>query len=118
MSLRGWASPAQLNQAAQDYRAAIAKIDEQGWCKVISDGERDGGPICAARAIGIVVGMDEQWNGFAGRASIALSACYRVTGLWLHQVNDKCTNWPDMRGIMLGIAEECEKAALVTGTMA
>lgn len=118
MSLRGRATPAQFHQIAVDYRAAVDLIDGQGWTKSISDGAADGKPVCAARALGIVVGVDESWDNFAGRASLALSACYWVTGLMLVAVNDKSQNWADLKSIMLGIATECDSAAILTGTSA
>ena len=106
----GWATPAQLAQIAQDYRAAVALIDKQGWAKHISDGDKDGKPICAARAIGIVTGVGS-WDSFAGRAPLALSACFRYTKMLLTQVNDKAGDWADAKGVMLGIAEACEHAS-------
>lgn len=106
------ANAAQLTQIAADYRAAVALIDAQGWSKVITDGNKDKGPICAARALGIVVGVDDSWDNFAGRASLALSACYWVTGQMLVTVNDKSPSWTDLRSIMLGIADDCDKATL------
>lgn len=118
MSLRGRTTPEKFNQIAADYRAAVALIDQQGWSKVITDGAKDKGPVCAARALGIVVGVDEDWDHFAGRASLALSACYWVTGHMLVTVNDKSPSWTDLKSILLGIADDCEKAALVTGTLA
>lgn len=118
MSLRGRATPAQFNQIAADYRAAVDLIEKQGWSKVITDGARDKGPVCAARALGIVVGVDDDWDNFAGRASLALSACYWVTGLMLVTANDKAANWADLKSILTGIADDCAKAALVTGTTA
>lgn len=107
----GWATPAQLRQIATDYRAAVALIDEQGWTKHISDGGLDGKPICAARALGLVVGVDDSWDNFGSRASLALSACYRVTRMLLVQINDKATEWSDVRAIMIGLADECDREA-------
>ena len=116
LSLRGWASAEQLTQIAKDYRAAVELIDKQGWAKVMTDGERDGGPVCAARALGIICGVKD-WKDFAGRITLAMSACYRVTGLLIHQVNDKCQKWEDLKSILTGIADDCDHAALVTGTL-
>lgn len=107
----GWAGPTELRQAALDLRAAVALIDSQGWCKHISDGGRDGKPICAARALGLVVGIDDNPRSFASRATVALSAVYRVTKMLLVQINDKAPDWAAVRNIMLGVADDCDKAA-------
>lgn len=112
LPLNKWASPAQLLQIAADYREAVAIVDKQGWTKAISDGKRDGAPVCAARALGLVVGM-ESGDKFAGRASLALSAFYRVTGILLVHANDTATQWSDLRSMMIGIATDCENAARI-----
>lgn len=113
LSLRGWAQREQLLQIGTDYRAAVGLIDRQGWSKYGTD---DDSAISATQAIGIIVGAGG--DSFAGRATLALSACYRVTGLLLPIVNDKAQNWADLKTIMLGIARDCEDAAYRTGTSA
>lgn len=115
LGLRGWASQPQLAQIAKDYRAAIAMLEQRTWEKFPKGDPGDkASPLSAVQALGITCGKDDG-NLFSSRISLALSACYRSTGLLLVDVNDKAQTWSELRSILDGIAEEADRASYTTG---
>jgi len=110
LSMVDWASPQQLKQLAKDYRAAVDLIDQRGWVRGAAFDEN--GSLCGAGALGIVCGLTID-SGFAGRLNLAFSAFYRTHKVLISEANDKCRSWDDMRSMMLGIADEAEKASRV-----
>ena len=108
LPLKGWATSEELAHAAQDMRAAVALVDERGWCRKVS--ELDTGPVCAARAIGIITGVHD-WDTWGGRSVIVLAAVFRIHGQHLVTINDTSDSWTEVKAKMLAVADECEKAS-------